>query len=40
MVALTHWICFTLFFKRIADVMASHLSVMFLLLVHLGSFLA
>ena len=39
MEALTHWVCF-LFFLRIADVMAPHLSVVFRRLVCVGSFLA
>ena len=39
MVALTHWV-FPLFLKRTADVMGSHLSVVFRQLVRLGSFLA
>ena len=38
MVALTHWVCFLLFLKRTADVMASRLSVVFQLLVRLGRF--
>ena len=38
MMALTHWVCFLLFLKRTADVMASRLSVVFSRLVRLGSF--
>ena len=38
MVAPTHWVCFTLFLKRTADVMAPRLSVVFRRLVRLGSF--
>ena len=33
-----HWVCFLVFFKRTADVMAPRLSVVFSWLVRLGSF--
>ena len=36
--AQTHWVCFIVFFKRTADVLAPRLSVVFKRLVHLGSF--
>ena len=36
--SLTHWICFLFFLKRTADVIAPRLSVVFWLLVRLGSF--
>ena len=38
MVALTHWACFLIFFKRASDVLAPHLGVIFQLLLHLDSF--
>ena len=38
MMALTHLVCFLFFLKRTADVMPPRLSVMFQLLVRLGSF--
>ena len=38
--ALTHWVCFLVFLKRTADVLAPRLNVVFRRLVRLGSFLA